>query len=85
MFYINCFFIFQRREWLEKALDNATVSPVSEMKRAIEIIQKNESETDDRVAALETLIEWCEHIDFAIGMLFCPRHFVLSMNPVITE
>lgn len=56
----------ERREWLEKALENATVSPVGEMKKAIEIIQKEESDTDDRVAALETLVEWCEHMDFAI-------------------
>lgn len=56
----------ERKQWLQEALDGMTVSPVQEMKKALDIIQKPESDTDDVVQALETLVEWCEHIDFAI-------------------
>lgn len=56
----------ERRKWLEEALENSTVSPVEEMKKAIGVIQDNDADVDDKVTAFETLVDWCEHIDFAI-------------------
>ncbi|KAL4236877.1 Hsp70-binding protein 1 [Mactra antiquata] len=56
----------ERREWLEKAINDMTVSPVEEMKKCIEKIKDDKIDDDDKIEALETLTEWCEHIDFAI-------------------
>lgn len=56
----------ERKEWLQEALDSMTVSPVEEMKKAIGILDNPESDTEESTEALQTLIDWCEHIDFAI-------------------
>lgn len=57
------------REWLEGALNSLTESPVRRMKECIRILKSpnSENEDDDKEAALEELLEWCEYIDFAIG------------------
>eukprot|EP00106_Octopus_bimaculoides_P021688 XP_014789130.1 PREDICTED: hsp70-binding protein 1-like [Octopus bimaculoides] len=56
------------REWLEGALNSLTESPVRRMKECIRILKSpnSENEDDDKEAALEELLEWCEYIDFAI-------------------
>lgn len=59
------------RAWLEGALNTLTESPVRRMKECIRILKSpnnadEQNEEDDREAALEELMEWCEYIDFAI-------------------
>ncbi|XP_033752609.1 hsp70-binding protein 1-like isoform X2 [Pecten maximus] len=61
----------KRREWLESALDNMSTNPVSRMKEALVKLNQpddedNENLTDEKIAALEEMIEWCENIDLAI-------------------
>lgn len=46
-----------------------SVSPVEEMKKGIQIIQDESKDVDDKIQALEGILEWCDHIDFAIGRL----------------
>ncbi|GAB1604816.1 hsp70-binding protein 1-like [Argonauta hians] len=56
------------REWLEGALNSLTESPVRRMKECIRILKSpiRDNEDDEKEAALEELLEWCEYIDFAI-------------------
>ena len=54
------------------------------MKECIRILKSTnnadeQNEEDDREAALEELMEWCEYIDFAIG-----KYFLLS-SPVLRK
>jgi len=46
-----------------------TVSPIEEMNKAIACIKDDNKDIDDKIQALETLSEWCDHIDIAMGML----------------
>ncbi|KAK6191742.1 hypothetical protein SNE40_003347 [Patella caerulea] len=59
----------EKQEFLENALSDLTVNPVQRMKECIHLI-KTTPDTDDgienKLQALEELLEWCGHIDFAI-------------------
>lgn len=57
----------ERKEWLETALTEMTVSPVQRMKECLQKLSNKElDDVDVKIAALEELIEWCENLDFAI-------------------
>ena len=55
------------------------MSPVEEMKKSIGVIQDNDADIDDKLTAFDTLVEWCEHIDFAIGKYFGFFHCFLLL------
>lgn len=46
-----------------------SINPVDEMKKCIKVLE--EGELDKQIEALETLKDWCEDINFAIGKLVC--------------
>ncbi|KAH3884552.1 hsp70-binding protein 1-like isoform X2 [Dreissena polymorpha] len=56
----------ERKAWLHEALNSMSVSHVEEMRKSISIIQDNDSDADDKIEALESLINWCDSIDFAM-------------------
>nr|ATD13049.1 hsp70-binding protein 1 [Mizuhopecten yessoensis] len=61
----------ERREWLESALSNMTTNPVTRMKEGLIKMNQpddedNENLTDEKIAAIEEIMEWCENIDLAI-------------------
>ncbi|WAR03324.1 HPBP1-like protein [Mya arenaria] len=56
----------RRKEWLEQALNNMTVSPIEEIRKARDIVKDESRDIDDRIAAVETINEWCDQIDLAI-------------------
>lgn len=57
----------ERKEWLETALTEMTVSPVERMKECLKKLSNKElNDVDEKIAALEELKEWCENLDFAI-------------------
>lgn len=55
----------ERKQWLEKALDSMSINPIEEMKKCMKIISE-EKDLKLQLAALETLKDWCEDINFAI-------------------
>jgi len=56
----------ERRQWLESALTNMTINPIDEIKKCIKSIT-DDQDLDRQIEALETLKDWCEDINFAIG------------------
>lgn len=76
-------FVTQRREWLENALTSMTVSPVEEMKKGIEVIQDPTKDVDDKIQALESIQEWCDHIDFAVGRWLPTLDLFYDWSPVV--
>ncbi|XP_061174397.1 hsp70-binding protein 1-like [Saccostrea echinata] len=54
-----------RRQWLENAITDLTVSPVERMKACLLILTSPDSTEKKIIAALEETAEWCETIDFA--------------------
>lgn len=60
-------FFFQRRQWLDNALRDLTVSPVERMKVGLRILTTAESTEQQMIDALDEIIEWCENLDFAAG------------------
>lgn len=57
----------QRRQWLDNALRDLTVSPVERMKVGLRILTTAESTEQQMIDALDEIIEWCENLDFAAG------------------
>ena len=58
----------ERRQWLEGALTNMTINPIDEIKKCIKSITDDE-DLNRQIEALETLKDWCEDINFAMGKL----------------
>ncbi|XP_067654986.1 hsp70-binding protein 1-like [Haliotis asinina] len=59
----------ERRQWLEKALTDMTMSPVERMQICIGVVRMEKDDDDGvekKITALEEIIEWAEQIDFAI-------------------
>ena len=67
---------------MENALNDMTTDPVARMKDCILKIRHSGTEEDHSETvevALEELIEWTEHIDFAIGNV--AKHLVEQGGP----
>lgn len=56
----------ERKRWLEEALNAMTVNPVERMKGCIDCLKNTSSTEEEKIQALEELIEWCENIDYSI-------------------
>lgn len=56
----------ERKKWLENALDNMSINPVEEMKKCIKCLN-DPAQEENHLTALETLRDWCEDMNFAIG------------------
>ena len=66
----------ERRQWLESALTNMTINPIDEIKKCIKSIT-DDQDLDRQIEALETLKDWCEDINFAIGKFV---YFIFHYN-----
>jgi hypothetical protein len=69
---MNCiglpFTTLQRRQWLNSALVDLTVSPVERMKECLRTLTSPSVTEKKMMEALEEVIEWCENLDFAAGL-----------------
>jgi len=59
--------ILKRKKWLENALNTMSINPVDEMKKCMTVLRE-ENDTPRQLEALETLKDWCEDLNFAIGI-----------------
>ncbi|XP_048780054.1 hsp70-binding protein 1-like isoform X2 [Ostrea edulis] len=55
----------ERRQWLNNALVDLTVSPVEKMKECLRTLTSPNVTEKKMTEALEEVIEWCENLDFA--------------------
>lgn len=68
----------ERRQWLDNALRDLTVSPVERMKVGLRILTTAESTEQQMIDALDEIIEWCENLDFAADFYKIGGYPVLS-------
>ena len=66
--------LWQRKEWLSKALNEMTTDPIQEVKQYIRTVgvylgsqNPTDEARDNAVLSLEALYDWCENYDMANG------------------
>lgn len=56
----------ERKKWLEEALVGMSVSPVEEMCKGIAIVMNKNIDDDEKIDAINTIMDFCNSIDFAM-------------------
>ena len=73
----------ERKDFLNQFFNTVSVNPIDEVKKCMKCLEDHTETQERHLEALETLRDWCEDLNFAIGIVlllsYCFYFFIFSI------